>query len=151
MMKQTARHAAAPALRNLPLGFDRVQGVDELMQLARGYRPEGPLPVRFDPDHYSRVVLFRDEFVEVALICFGPGQTSSVHDHQGSNCVISVQSGKAMECVFEWRGDELALATYHDLRPGDVSGLDGHEIHQISNLHVNGTVLLNFYSPPFAV
>jgi len=35
--------------------------------------------------------------------------------------------------------------------PGDVSGLSGEQIHQLSNVDTAGSVLLNFYSPPFQV
>lgn len=125
--------------------------LDELVQYAKDYSfREKELPVFFDPDKYSRIPISRDSHLEVVLICFGPGQTSSVHHHQGSSCVIRVVRGKMLEQLFSDKGDCLHFESNHYLSPGDVSGLDGDDIHQISNMDKDGTILLNFYSPPFA-
>jgi cysteine dioxygenase len=111
---------------------------------------ETELPIGFSSEPYTRIVLSRDESVEVVLICFSAGQTSSVHDHRGSNCVIRVLSGKILETLFvKAEHETLAYALHHYLEPGDVSGLDGEQIHQLSNMDNSGSVLLNFYSPPF--
>ena len=94
--------------------------------------------------------MYRDDRLEVVVICFAEGQTTSVHDHQGSNCVIRVLRGKVLENHFvPARDEQLDLLGCHYLQPGDVSGLDGRQIHQLCNLDPRGTVLLNFYSPPF--
>lgn len=111
---------------------------------------EGELPVHFSAEPYTRVSLSRDESMEVVLICFAAGQTSSVHDHRGSSCVIRVVRGTVLETLFEKAGGTTLRATgQHYLSPGDVSGLLGDQTHQLSNVDTTGTVLLNFYSPPF--
>jgi cysteine dioxygenase len=126
--------------------------LDQLSRLAREYEAGGDLPVRLAPGHYTRTTLHRDEVLEVALICFAEGQATSVHDHQGSNCVIRVLRGKVLENHFvATPNGQLDLLGSHNLQPGDVSGLDGLQVHQLCNLDPNGTVLLNFYSPPFKV
>jgi cysteine dioxygenase len=122
----------------------------ELLLFASEYAfREADLPIHFSTEPYTRIPLHRDESIEIVLICFAAGQTSSVHDHQGSNCVIRVVRGKVMECLFAKTGTTLEFLHRHDLKTGDVSGLDGEQIHQLSNLDTQGTVLLNFYSPPF--
>jgi cysteine dioxygenase len=124
--------------------------LERLCRLAREYEQDGDLPIRFAPGHYTRTTIHRDEAVEVVVICFAAGQATSVHDHQGSNCVIRVLRGKMLENHFVADGDGLLdLLGSHNLLPGDVSGLDGAQVHQLCNLDPNGTVLLNFYSPPF--
>jgi cysteine dioxygenase len=124
----------------------------ELLRFAREYEfREAELPIRFAAEPYTRIPIHRDEQIEIVVICFAAGQTSSVHDHQGSNCVIRVVRGKVMECLFQHRGETLTMESHHDLKTGEVSGLDGQQIHQLSNLDPAGTVLLNFYSPPFKV
>jgi cysteine dioxygenase len=127
--------------------------ISELERFAAEYQyQESDLPVMFNLEPYTRIVLHRDEAMEVVLICFAAGQTSSVHDHRGSNCVIRVVRGKILETLFEKAGaDTLRYALHHYLLPGDVSGLDGEQIHQLSNMDNSGSVLLNFYSPPFQV
>jgi len=110
---------------------------------------EASLPVRYAAEPYTRIPIYRDDEIEIVVICFAAGQTSSVHDHRGSNCVIRVVSGKILECHFAQDGATLTLSYHHYLHPGDISGLDGEQIHQLSNVDPGGTVLLNFYSPPF--
>jgi cysteine dioxygenase len=124
--------------------------LDELIVLARDYPVPDELPIDFEAKPYSRVPIYRDDLHEVVIICFGPGQTSSVHDHQGSSCVVRVLEGKVLELFFDRTDDgDTILSGHHYLNPGDISGLDETRIHQIANMHPVGTVLLNFYSPPF--
>lgn len=112
-------------------------------------KPEN-LPIHFCDEPYTRTSISRNEDMEVVLVCFREGQTSSVHNHQGSNCVVRVVKGKLLETLYkEDVPGELAFYHQHYLRKGDISGLDGEAIHQLTNLSKDGTVLLNFYSPPF--
>ncbi len=122
----------------------------ELIELAKEYKFD-TLPINFDDKHYVRNVIYKDDKLEIVVICFSPGQTSTVHDHQGSNCVIRVVNGKILEQLFKDNGSHLEFVSNHYLNEGDVSGLNGIAIHQISNINKEGTVLLNFYSPPFVV
>lgn len=119
------------------------------------YAKEFPLPAAgfaevYSADHYTRTTLFKDDHIEIVVICFLPGQTSSVHDHKGSNCVVRMIKGKMLETLFaqEENGD-YSVSSYHYLTTGDISGLDGTQIHQLANVSSDGSILLNFYSPPF--
>lgn len=126
--------------------------LDNLIELAKCYSfNEEALPMSFSEDHYVRTPIYKDDDLEIVVICFMPGQTSTVHDHQGSNCVIRVVKGRMLEQLFRDNGEFIEFVSNHYLNKGDVSGLDGVAIHQISNVNKEGTVLLNFYSPPFAV
>ena len=121
-----------------------------LVRFAADYTfAESDLPIHFAAEPYTRIPIYRDDRIEIVVICFAGGQTSSVHDHQGSNCVIRVVRGKVLECLFEPDGDTLTMVEHHYLAPGDIGGLNGEQIHQLSNVDPGGTVLLNFYSPPF--
>lgn len=123
-----------------------------LVRFAEDYDyREGELPIRFAAEPYTRIPIYRDDDMEIVVICFAAGQTSSVHHHQGSNCVIRVVRGRVLECLFKLDGKTLALDFHHYLHPDEVSGLDGEQIHQLSNVDPEGSVLLNFYSPPFKI
>jgi cysteine dioxygenase len=123
-----------------------------LLRFAKNYSfIETELPIHFATEPYTRIPIHRDEQIEIVVICFASGQTSSVHDHQGTNCVIRVVRGKVLECLFSRIGEALHMDFHHYLHAGDISGLDGQQIHQLSNLDPAGTVLINFYSPPFKV
>jgi cysteine dioxygenase len=124
--------------------------LEDLIAYAKSYEAEEKsLPIFFDPDHYSRTPIYRDENLEIVVICFAAGQTSTIHDHRGSNCVVRVVKGKMLEQLFRDKGDQLEFVENRYLEAGEVSGLDGVAIHQIGNVSKEGTVLLNFYSPPF--
>jgi predicted metal-dependent enzyme (double-stranded beta helix superfamily) len=123
-----------------------------LLELAKDYvYREADLPIRFAAEPYTRIPIHRDEQLEIVVICFAAGQTSSVHGHQGSNCVIRVVRGKVLECLFKCSSETLEMDSHHYLRAGEISGLDGVQIHQLSNMDPEGTVLINFYSPPFKI
>ena len=126
--------------------------LDELIQLSKDYcYEEKELPIFFsEGNKYTRIVISKDEHLEVVIICFAPGQTSTIHNHQGSNCVVKVIRGKIMETLFKDNGDHLEKISSHYIDKDEVSGLDGVAIHQISNVSKDGTILINFYSPPFA-
>jgi len=129
---------------------EAVTPLADLRELASNYSVKRDLPVRFDGEPYTRIPISRDGAIEVVVICLAEGQTSSVHDHRGSNCVVRVIRGKVLESLFSDAGDgTLQLDRNHYLSAGDVSGLDGSQVHQLINLDKQGTVLLNFYSPPF--
>jgi cysteine dioxygenase len=126
--------------------------LDQLRDFACNYKAPRDLPVNFDGRPYSRIPIHRDDAVEIVVICFADGQTSSVHEHQGSNCVVRVVRGKILENLFTPEGDgTLRFDRNHYLLPGDVSALNGVQVHQLINLDSRGSVLLNFYSPPFQV
>ena len=131
--------------------WERDLTLAELTEIASSYVPPEPLPVEFSEDKYVRRSIYRDDHLEIVVICFGAGQSTSIHDHQGSNCVVNVVDGLILETMFECAGDNYVPAGSRVLSPGSVSGLDGEQIHQIANLCRSGSVLLNFYSPPFKV
>jgi cysteine dioxygenase len=124
--------------------------LDDLHEYARKYALERDLPVRYDGRPYTRISIHRDQSVEIVVICFADGQTSSVHDHEGSNCVVRLVRGKILENLFTNSDDgTLNFERNHCLMPGDISALNGTQVHQLVNLDKQGSVLLNFYSPPF--
>jgi cysteine dioxygenase len=131
--------------------WERDLTLPELIKLAAQYVSPEPLPVEYAEEKYVRRSIYRDDHLEIVVICFGPGQATSIHDHQGSNCVVNVVEGLILETMFECEGDNYLPNGSRVLPPGCVSGLDGQQVHQVANLCRRGSVLLNFYSPPFQV
>ena len=124
--------------------------LDELVKFAKDYQC-AELPISFSEDKYVRTPVYKDATLEIVVICFSPGQTSSVHDHKGSCCAVKVVKGKILEQLFKDNGEYLEFVSNKYLNQGDVSVLDGTAIHQVSCLDKSGSVLLNFYSPPSKV
>jgi cysteine dioxygenase len=138
---------------------DKYLDLDELTEFAKSYKLPDKLPISYNPDHYTRTPLYKNDYLEIVLICFEKGQSSSIHDHQGSNCIVRVISGKLLETLFDENKEYLfsdkpanySYSSHHDISEGDISGLDGTQVHQLSCLNGTGSVLVNFYSPPFKV
>jgi cysteine dioxygenase len=124
--------------------------LENLVETAKNYQITD-LPISFSEEPYTRTPIYRDDNLEIVLICFSKGQTSSIHDHQGSNCVIRVMDGKLLEFLFDERDGKYYHKSHHYLGPGQISGLDGEAVHQLANVAHEGTVILNFYSPPFKI
>ena len=125
----------------------------QLLRMARDYEVDvAALPIAYENQPYTRIRLHRTDEFEVMLICFAEGQTSSVHDHRGSRCVVRVVQGLALETHFHRNDDGTLRVALQQVHPvGAISGLEGDQVHQICTLDPTGTVLLNFYSPPFGV
>ncbi len=63
---------------------------------ANGFADYRPF-VFFSATHYCRNLVFADEFVEVILICWGPGHESRVHNHGTSECFMVCIEGEVEE------------------------------------------------------
>jgi cysteine dioxygenase len=118
--------------------------LQELIDLARDYDVTD-LPVRFGKKNYTRRVVHHDDDVAVVVVCLKLGQATPEHDHQGSHCVLRVVRGRVMERLLNGRKQTVRV-----LRAGDVTGLDGRQVHQVIGTCPTGSVCLNVYSPPMS-
>lgn len=103
---------------------------------------------------YARHRVFRNEFVELLVLCWRPGQRTPIHDHNGSYGAVRVCEGVMWETMFDL--DETRTLFYkqaRDWRPGHVTGADVPDIHQLGNPEVSGQnlVTLHLYAPPLNV
>src|SRR5688572_30516840 len=55
----------------------------------------------FDADCYTRNLVHREEHYELLLLCWGAGQKSPIHNHQGQRCWMAVLEGEISETLFE--------------------------------------------------
>jgi cysteine dioxygenase len=107
--------------------------------------------VAFDGDHYKRNLLSIGDGYAALIMCWRPGQQSTIHDHRGSACAVKVLRGVASETRFERGADgmltEGARATFHE---GSVCGSYDADIHVLANRATDDTdlVTLHVYTPP---
>jgi uncharacterized NAD(P)/FAD-binding protein YdhS/quercetin dioxygenase-like cupin family protein len=100
--------------------------------------------IRFDPKNYVRSLVTRGERWELRLLCWQPGQTSSLHGHGGASCAFRVLRGSAVESILGARDRVWA--------PGDVIAEDGvNLVHQVGNAGADSLLTLHAYSPPLPV
>ena len=111
----------------------------------------------FQPQCYTRTLLFRSELREVLLLCWSPGQVSSVHDHDGQRGWVRVLSGSIEETLYARQvGPDGALAPVccqlFDASPAVVTVDETRAIHRLRNASSpesgGRAVTLHVYSRP---
>ena len=122
--------------------------------------------VRFCDGHYARNLICRTTQFELLVLCWKPGQASTVHDHGGSLNVTRVYSGDLTSRVFRRRGGGSGVATPGGAAAGELpsgpvdlvdeqvlagSGaatVDRGAIHQLGNWSHEGLITVHLYAPP---
>jgi uncharacterized NAD(P)/FAD-binding protein YdhS/quercetin dioxygenase-like cupin family protein len=100
--------------------------------------------IRFDPKNYVRSLVLLGERWEMRVLCWRPGQTSTLHGHGESACAFRVLRGSATESILGSRDRVWA--------PGDIVQEAGPDlIHQVGNAGADALVTLHLYSPPLPV
>jgi cysteine dioxygenase len=126
----------------------------------------------FRDDCYTRNLVYRDDLFEVMVICWAPGQKTTVHTHNGQLGWMDMPQGEVHVHNFQYLGcnaaenqnvvgmDCLAGATEINLeKKNTVTSYQGgpiytvdklHTIHQIENADPSkeGVVSLHIYSLP---
>jgi cysteine dioxygenase len=108
----------------------------------------------FKEGNYWRHRVCRNEFVEMLVLCWRPGQRTPIHDHNGSHGGVKILEGLLWETTFTYdaeAGLEYKAAREH--RSGSVTGSDVPDIHQLGNPDVSGQdlVTIHVYAPPLGV
>jgi cysteine dioxygenase len=107
--------------------------------------------VEFDDNSYARVSIRRGTHYEALVLGWRSGQSSAIHDHSGSACMVGVIKGCATETRFVASpSGRLVPWSSRAFPAGSVLGCRGAGIHQMSNLEAPGLdlVTLHVYSPP---
>ena len=105
----------------------------------------------FDTKVYRRNSFFKNEFVELLLLCWRPGQLTPIHDHAGSTCGVYVVRGHGTEVSFEKSGLDILLPTGRkELNVGEITTAYDEEVHLLGNFcsPAQDLVTLHCYSPP---
>ncbi len=107
--------------------------------------------VRFSDDRYLRNLMFEGQHYHALILCWRSGQRSPIHNHAKSTCGLRVLQGIATETIFESTpcGQVKAVSSF-DRGVGEVSASQDTDIHQVSNLQLDGQdlITLHIYSPP---
>lgn len=140
------RILAGPAGRERALTRDEMVAFASAVDLGRldlgKYR-------RFSKTCYARNRVVLNDHVELVVICWGPGQSSAIHDHGQSHCLYLVVEGEMHEERFRLNGSgEPEPTGERSYGRGDISVSAGHEIHRINNRTAAELVTVHIYSPP---
>lgn len=100
--------------------------------------------IRFDPRNYVRSLVTRTDRWELRLLCWRPGQSTSLHGHGPAACAFRVLRGSATETILGSRDRRWA--------PGDViAEVGANLVHQLSNVDTDALLTLHAYSPQLPV
>jgi cysteine dioxygenase len=56
----------------------------------------------FSELHYTRNLIVRDTRFELMILCWGKGQESPIHNHEGQDCWMAVLDGSIEELRYAW-------------------------------------------------
>ena len=144
-LKGTAEELAA--LRRVPSLNELSSLLSRLSPDAAEVRPY----VGFKEGTYARHRVFRNEFAELLVLCWRPGQRTPIHDHNGSHGAVRVHQGVLWETIFgldDERG--LFYERSSEWRAGQITGAEVPDVHLLGNPDVSGQDLVTFhvYAPP---
>lgn len=124
---------------------DRLQLSDDLVATR----------TRFNDDEYARNLVLRTPHFELLVLCWRPGQESSIHDHAGSLNAIRVRSGELTSRVFRPvagvapGAGPVELISEERIGPGQpLVGVDRGGVHQLADTSAEPLVTVHVYAPP---
>lgn len=105
---------------------------------------------RWNSRHYTRTCINRNEDFELLVICYEPGQRTSIHDYDSQTAWIHPVIGEVVEERYAaLPGGGIKLTKEIHLHPGtDDSLTNGKSIHRFVNLGPDRAVTLNLYAKP---
>jgi cysteine dioxygenase len=108
----------------------------------------------FKTGNYSRHRVMKNEFVEMLVLCWKPGQRTPIHDHNGSHGTVFIHEGVMWETTFDYDAvTGLEYRAHGELRDGGLTGSEVPDIHQLGNPDVSGRdlITIHIYAPPLGV
>jgi cysteine dioxygenase len=110
--------------------------------------------IAFGGDAYTRNLVCRTPFFELLVLCWRPGQESTIHDHAGALNAIRVFSGELTSRTFSRTsgapsGPGPVVQDDEERVPQDAHmiGLDRNGIHQLANTSGEDLVTVHVYAP----
>jgi predicted metal-dependent enzyme (double-stranded beta helix superfamily) len=110
--------------------------------------------VAFSSTTYARNLVCRTPFFELLVLCWRPGQASTIHDHAGALNAIRVLSGRLTSRLFARvegaepsKGPVAQTDEEHVPAGGRMIGLDRNGIHQLANTSGEDLITVHVYAP----
>lgn len=126
----------------------------ELVQRTKIGSDEVEPYLGFKAGNYSRHRVMKNEFVEMLVLCWKPGQRTPIHDHNGSHGAVFIHEGILWETIFDYDIETgLNYKSHRELRAGGLTGSEVPDIHQLGNPDVSGEdlITIHIYAPPLGV
>jgi len=110
--------------------------------------------IHFTNNGYARNLVCRTPRFDMLVLCWRPGDVTTVHDHAGSLNVTRVYRGEMTSRIFEVteRPSQdrtmIRLAREEQIGTGGQAVVDIDGIHQLANTSNQELVTLHIYAPP---
>ncbi len=105
----------------------------------------------WDQKSYTRTTLEQNEDFELLLLCWEPGQSTVIHDHNGQQGWIHIIQGELTEETFDIQksGGIPSLKSKTTFKPGEVSYRnDDIGVYRIENTSHDKSISLHLYVKP---
>lgn len=110
------------------------------------------IPYRhFSPEKYTRNKIFRNDFVELLILAWLPGQITLIHDHNGSHGVVRIFEGEITETKYQFDNEKkIRISSAQIVPAGMIAGVGEPDIHQLGNDAANkeNAISIHVYAPP---
>jgi cysteine dioxygenase len=111
---------------------------------------------RFAKDDYARNLVCRTREFELLVLCWRPGQHSTIHDHNGSLNAIKVYRGELTSRLYvpaqgsppQAVGPVRQIEEQHISPGGELAGIGRDGIHQLANTTGDDLITIHLYAPP---
>src|SRR5262249_7685806 len=109
----------------------------------------GPF-LHWEPTHYTRNLIFKNDVFELIAICWDVGQVSRIHNHQNQNCWMAVPVGRLVVQNYRLvRAD--ATTGYCELEPTRQGLMDPeHPAHVDPEEPIHAVLNLREFNAPAA-
>jgi len=136
----------ATEFRRDPRGTRVAEMLGEYASRADDWRPW----TFFEEGRYTRNLVHRCEEYELLLLCWGAGQASPIHDHDGQHCWMAILDGPVEEVHFRQReGSGLTEGAVRRFHKGQVAYIaDEIALHEVRAPQATHGVSLHLYSSP---
>lgn len=95
---------------------------------------------------YTRVLVYRNESIEIYIITWSCNQSAKIHDHSQNGCYLKMLQGSLEEDIYD---NKLNLLSTNIIKEGDISFMNNNiGFHSINNKSSGISVSLHVYSPP---
>jgi cysteine dioxygenase len=109
----------------------------------------------FDQSKYTRnLVDAGNGHYNLIVLCWGPGQSSPIHDHANSHCIFKILDGELTETKYGFPGSgdaakQMEIVGESTFRRDEVNYTSNKiGLHKVSNNSNAPAVSLHLYSPP---
>lgn len=108
--------------------------------------------LRWDSKRYTRTCINRNEHFELLVICYTPGQSTSIHDYDSAKAwVLPLFGDLALERFCLEEGSGIKHTETQVLLPGVVVPMDSeNSIHRFYNPGPERSASLNLYVKPMS-